>query len=163
MGLSRYVTDDEKLTTRCGSDDYAAPEVILGQPYDGRAIDAWSLGVLLYALLEKRLPFDAHPNMSEAQRSRSRTSHRIARIEWSWIEYAGDEGDHEADPEKFKAAGLEGAMQATEGLLKRARHRWTLEQVAALEWVSGAIAVEGGIQFREEEISEAFDINSPTL
>lgn len=153
MGLSRHVADDEKLTTRCGSDDYAAPEVILGQPYDGRAIDAWSLGVLLYALLENRLPFDAHPNMSEAQRSRSRTSHRIARIEWAWIDYAGDEGDHEADPEKFKAASLEGAMAATEGLLKRARSRWTLEQVAALEWISGAIAVPGGITFRDEDSS----------
>src|SRR4051812_33809991 len=52
LGLSRRVADDEKLTTRCGSDDYAAPEVIMGQPYDGRATDAWSLGVLLYALLE---------------------------------------------------------------------------------------------------------------
>ena len=163
MGLSRYVADDEKLTTRCGSDDYAAPEVILGQSYDGRAIDAWSLGVLLYALLEKRLPFDAHPNMSEAQRSRSRTSHRIARIEWSWIDYAGEEGDHEADPEKFKAVGLEGAMRATENLLKRARHRWTLGQIAALEWVSGAITIAGGIQFRDEDNGEAFDINSPPL
>jgi protein-serine/threonine kinase len=137
--------------------------VILGQAYDGRAIDAWSLGVLLYALLESRLPFDAHPNMSEAQRSRSRTSHRIARIEWVWIEYAGEEGDHEADPEKFKAAGLEGAMIATEGLLKRARSRWTLEQIAELEWVSGAIAVPGGIRFVEEDNSMAFDINSPPM
>jgi protein-serine/threonine kinase len=163
LGLSRYVADDEKLTTRCGSDDYAAPEVILGQPYDGRATDAWSLGVLLYALLEKRLPFDAHPNMSEAQRSRSRTSHRIARIEWAWIEYAGDEGDHEADPAKFKTAGLEGAMIATEGLLKRARHRWTLQQIADLEWVSGGIAIDGGIQFREEDKVVPFDINSPAV
>lgn len=163
LGLSRHIADDEKLTTRCGSDDYAAPEVILGQPYDGRAIDAWSLGVLLYALLEKRLPFDAHPNMSETQRSRSRTSHRIARIEWAWVEYTGEEGEHEADVEKFKAAGLEGAMRATESLLKRARHRWTLDQIAELEWVSGAIAIPGGIQFREEDKVPAFDINSPPM
>ncbi|TAQ83961.1 hypothetical protein B7494_g7720 [Chlorociboria aeruginascens] len=61
LGLSRRVADDEKLTTRCGSDDYAAPEVIMGQPYDGRSTDAWSLGVLLYALLESRLPFDPNP------------------------------------------------------------------------------------------------------
>jgi protein-serine/threonine kinase len=164
LGLARHVADDEKLTTRCGSDDYAAPEVILGQPYDGRAIDAWSLGVLLYALLESRLPFDPHPRMSEAQRMRSRTSHRIARIEWVWIEYAGDEGDRESDPEKFRAKGLEGAMLATEGLLKRVRNRWTLEQVAELEWVKGAIAVEGGIKFREEaDAEEVLDIDSSPL
>lgn len=150
LGLSRRVADDEKLTTRCGSDDYAAPEVILGQPYDGRATDAWSLGVLLYALLESRLPFDPHPGMSDAQKMRSRTSHRIARVEWSWIEYAGEEGDHEGDPAKFRERGLEGAMVVTEALLKRSRSRWGLERVLEVEWVKGGVDVEGGIKFREE-------------
>lgn len=136
---------------RCGSDDYAAPEVIIGQPYDGRATDAWSLGVLLYALLESRLPFDPNPGMSEGQKSRSKTSHRIARVEWYWIEYAGDEGDHEGDPKKFKERGLLGAMNVTEGLLKRSRSRWTLEKVQEEEWVKGGIAVDGGIRFRQED------------
>lgn len=151
LGLSRRVADDEKLNTRCGSDDYAAPEVIMGQPYDGRATDAWSLGVLLYALLESRLPFDPTPGMSEGHKQRSRTSHRIARVEWRWMEYAGEEGDHEGNPEKFKEMDLLGAMLVTEGLLKRARSRWTMDRVAEEEWVKGGICVEGGVQFREEE------------
>lgn len=150
LGLSRRVADDEKLTTRCGSDDYAAPEVIMGQPYDGRATDAWSLGVLLYALLESRLPFDPNPGMPEGHKQRSRTSHRIARVEWRWIKYFGEEGDHESDPEKFKEKGLEGAMEVTEGLLKRARSRWTLEKVQDNEWVKGGVDVEGGVRWREE-------------
>ncbi|KAJ9134657.1 Serine/threonine-protein kinase PRR1 [Pleurostoma richardsiae] len=154
LGLSRRIADDEKLETRCGSDDYAAPEVIMGQPYDGRATDAWSLGVLLYALLESRLPFDPHPGMSDAHRMRSRTSHRIARVEWRWIEYAGDDGDHEGDERKFAERGLLGAMRITEGLLKRARSRWPLEKVAAEEWVKGGVQLEGGIKFREEEEGE---------
>jgi len=150
LGLSRRITTlDEKLETRCGSDDYAAPEVIMGQPYDGRATDAWTLGVLLYALLEARLPFDPHPGMSDAHRMRSRTSHRIARVEWRWVTYADDEGD--GDPQKFMDAGLEGAMEVTEGLLKRARSRWTLDKVAGRDWVSGGIRVEGGLKFWEEE------------
>jgi protein-serine/threonine kinase len=123
----------------------------MGQPYDGRATDAWSLGVLLYALLESRLPFDPNPGMSEGHKQRSRTSHRIARVEWRWIEYAGAEGDHECDPEKFKEKGLEGAMLVTEGLLKRARSRWSMEKVASEEWVSGGIKVEGGVRFAEED------------
>ncbi|KFZ09461.1 hypothetical protein V502_08740 [Pseudogymnoascus sp. VKM F-4520 (FW-2644)] len=151
LGLARYVTDDEKLSTRCGSDDYAAPEVIMGQPYDGRAVDAWSLGVLLYALLESRLPFDPNPGLSEGHKQRSRTSHRIARVEWRWVMWEGDDGDHEADVAKFEAAGLKTAMEITENLLKRARSRWTVDRVAQIEWVKSAIHVDGGIRFRNEE------------
>ncbi|KAJ4856467.1 protein kinase domain-containing protein [Trichoderma breve] len=136
LGLSRRIAEDEKLETRCGSEDYAAPEVIMGQPYDGRATDAWSLGVLLYALLESRLPFDPPPGMNDSHRMRSRKSHRIARGEWRWIEYG--------------ERGLLDAMNITEGLLKRARSRWTLQQVLATQWVQGGIAVDGGIRFREE-------------
>ncbi|KAI1003580.1 hypothetical protein K3495_g4626 [Podosphaera aphanis] len=155
LGLSRQITDDEKLKTRCGSDDYAAPEVIMGQEYDGRATDAWSLGVLLYALLESHLPFDPIPGTSEDYKQRSRTSHRIARVEWCWVEYAGTENEHEGDPEKFRNRGLEGAMLVTEGLLKRARSRWTLQQVAETEWVRDAVQLEGGIRFRGEDNSES--------
>ncbi|CAN8095563.1 unnamed protein product [Discula destructiva] len=157
LGLSRRVADDEKLQTRCGSEDYAAPEIIMGLDYDGRATDAWSLGVLLYALLESRLPFDPPPGMSDALRMRSRTSHRIARVEWQWIKYAGEDGDHDGDFAKFKDLGMMGAMEITEGLLKRARSRWPLEKVAETEWVEGGVQVEGGIKFREahdgEEVS----------
>ena len=154
LGLSRRVVEGEQLETRCGSDDYAAPEVIMGQSYDGKATDAWSLGVLLYALLEARLPFDPHPGMSDAHRMRSRTSHRIARVEWRWIEYAGEDGDHEGDEAKFEQRELLGAMEIVEGLLKRARSRWSLEKVAAQPWVAGEVAVNAGLKFREEDEAE---------
>lgn len=154
LGLSRRVADDEKLETRCGSEDYAAPEVIMGQPYDGRATDAWSLGVLLYALLEGRLPFDAHPDMDDAHRRRSRTSHRIARVEWRWALYMGNDGDHDASEAKFEKEGLLGAMEITEGLLKRARSRWSVDKVANHSWVRDAVQVDGGVKFREEEEGE---------
>ncbi|KAI0444544.1 kinase-like domain-containing protein [Xylaria telfairii] len=151
LGLSRRVTDDEKLETRCGSDDYAAPEVILGQPYDGRATDAWSLGVLLYALIESRLPFDPPPGANDYQRMRSRTSHRIARVEWSWVKYVGEDGDHDANIALFEKDELKGAMEITEGLLKRARSRWLMGQVIEHPWVRDAIQVEGGLKFPEQE------------
>ena len=163
LGLSRRIAPDEKLETRCGSDDYAAPEVILGMPYDGRMTDAWSLGVLLYALLEGRLPFDFHSPTSDYHtrlRMRSRTSHRIARVEWHWIQYGvtddneeGD-GDHGADNKRFEKAGLLGAKEAVEMLLRRQRSRLPLSAVAKTMWVAGGIQVDGGIKFREEEEGE---------
>lgn len=48
----------DELNTCCGSVSYAAPEVISGASYSGTAIDVWSTGVMLYALLVGKLPFN---------------------------------------------------------------------------------------------------------
>ncbi|PPQ88682.1 hypothetical protein CVT25_010116 [Psilocybe cyanescens] len=68
FGLSRFVEIDangeaELLSTRCGSEAYAAPELVTGGGgggggvYDARRTDAWACGVVLYALVGRQLPF----------------------------------------------------------------------------------------------------------
>jgi len=85
FGLSRFIKVDEAtgqgelLWRRCGSEAYAAPELVMGtgsartqaRPratsvqeeetirgfYDARETDAWACGVVLYGLVVRRLPF----------------------------------------------------------------------------------------------------------
>ena len=49
------------MRTRCGSEAYAAPELVTAgrgyERYDPRATDAWACGVVLFALCVRRLPF----------------------------------------------------------------------------------------------------------
>ncbi|KAJ5943691.1 hypothetical protein N7516_003859 [Penicillium verrucosum] len=152
LGLSRRIPEPPEsplLHTRCGSEDYAAPEILMGQAYDGRATDAWALGVLLYAIMENRLPFDVLPGTrGDPAKLRARTPHRIARCEWAWYRYADEE--EEWDPEKGK--GLEGARDCVEGLLKRNTKRKTLDEIAAIDWVRDAIDVPGGLKRGDKEV-----------
>ncbi|KAL4974769.1 kinase-like domain-containing protein [Aspergillus desertorum] len=152
LGLSRRIPEPPEsplLQTRCGSEDYAAPEILMGQQYDGRSTDGWALGVLLYAMMESRLPFDALPGTrGDPAKLRARTPHRIARCEWSWYRYADSDG--EWDPEKGR--GLEGAKECVESLLKRNTKRKSLEEIAAMEWVKDAIDVPGGLKRGDKEV-----------
>ncbi|KAL3471957.1 kinase-like domain-containing protein [Aspergillus californicus] len=152
LGLSRRIPeppDSPLLQTRCGSEDYAAPEILMGQPYDGRSTDGWALGVLLYAMMESRLPFDAVPGTrGDPVKLRARTPHRIARCEWSWYRYADSDG--EWDPEKGR--DLEGARECVESLLKRSTKRKGLDEIAASEWVRDAINVPGGLKRGDKEV-----------
>lgn len=129
FGLARKIDPDEPwLSTRCGSESYAAPELLIaahtdeqtlpalsrapsdahGGPagshsksrtaartpgtYDGRETDAWALGVVLFALATRSLPFDSPPPPmdAEAERARRKWVLRVVRGEWTWPAMDGD-------------------------------------------------------------------------
>lgn len=53
---------DDLMQTSCGSPCYAAPELVISDgSYVGSAVDIWSCGVILYAMLAGYLPFDDDP------------------------------------------------------------------------------------------------------
>ncbi|XP_022286461.2 uncharacterized protein LOC111099464 isoform X2 [Crassostrea virginica] len=66
FGLSNVFYGDTSLSTQCGSPAYAAPEILNNQKY-GPAVDIWSIGVCLFAMLVGSLPFVPQPANNIAQ------------------------------------------------------------------------------------------------
>ncbi|KAK4534052.1 hypothetical protein CDCA_CDCA01G0077 [Cyanidium caldarium] len=58
FGMASMLPPGSMLETSCGSPHYAAPEIISGEMYSGFESDVWSCGVILYALVTGKLPFD---------------------------------------------------------------------------------------------------------
>ncbi|GAV50075.1 hypothetical protein ZYGR_0S02090 [Zygosaccharomyces rouxii] len=58
FGFTRECVSKSSLETICGTTVYMAPELIQRQAYDGFKIDIWSLGVILYTMINGTMPFD---------------------------------------------------------------------------------------------------------
>ena len=59
FGLSNLWSPGRNLKTRCGSAEYAAPELLDKRQQYGPSIDIWSSGVVLFAMVTGQLPFNA--------------------------------------------------------------------------------------------------------
>lgn len=67
FGFAKYCPNAGNLfnfsKTYCGTATYAAPEILLNRPYNPKIADIWSMGVVLFILVNGSMPFD-HVNMA---------------------------------------------------------------------------------------------------
>lgn len=161
FGLSKKLkSPDEFFTTRCGSEDYISPELLMGLKYDGRLTDSWSVGVLIYALLENRLPFDipplstsspsgVSPSVLKRKRARNNVPHRIAMIDWDWFKLTDMLNDpHISQPTKSILHNLKHTVDL---LLVRKDKRVKVEDLLTrpdFDWVIQSLPK--GFNFKKE-------------
>ena len=118
FGLARVVDPNEPtLTTRCGSEEYAAPEIVQSIGYDGRSTDTWCIGIILYALLVGYLPFTYNATKGEKL---SHLFHRIvtAQVKWPTEDKISPEAKEVVD----------------RILVRQAEKRISLDQIKSLNW-----------------------------
>lgn len=148
FGLSRFISPtDPTLSTRCGSEAYAAPELIMGKTYDGRKTDAWALGVVLFAIVTGVMPFVANNDASDGAPASSKSRRafllKIAKGDYRWPADSGSTGEH-ADRLATPAVKELVARLLAREPAKRAR----VDDVWDAEWMRGegrATRVQGYI------------------
>ncbi|CAI8037788.1 Serine/threonine-protein kinase ULK2 [Geodia barretti] len=77
FGFARHLNGTDMAATLCGSPLYMAPEVLLGEKYDGKA-DLWSVGTIIFQCLTGSAPFLA--NNPHALRRRYEREKLVAKI-----------------------------------------------------------------------------------
>ncbi|XP_053316399.1 PAS domain-containing serine/threonine-protein kinase [Spea bombifrons] len=67
FGSAAHLQPGKLFSTFCGTTEYCAPEVLLGNPYPGPELEMWSLGVTLYTLIFGENPFCEVEEILEAE------------------------------------------------------------------------------------------------
>mmetsp|Transcript_11556 Transcript_11556/g.15906 ORF Transcript_11556/g.15906 Transcript_11556/m.15906 type:complete len:863 (+) Transcript_11556:156-2744(+) len=91
FGLSDFYRPGATMKTNCGTLSFLAPEVFKGTSNAGPPLDVWSLGVILFAILCGRLPFEG-PDLIGTKRPRDAViKSRILKCQYKIDEQLGSE------------------------------------------------------------------------
>jgi len=120
FGLAKYQSAKTiAMTTACGTPGYVAPEVLKNEPYD-KAVDLWSMGVILYILLCGFPPF-YHESTAALYKQIKKGEYDFPDPYWAEI----------SDPAKNLVRCL---------LCVDPKKRFTAQQVLAHPWIAGGAA-----------------------
>jgi len=76
--------------TYCGSLAYVAPEVLRAEPYNAMISDVWSIGVVLYVLVNNKLPFsDKNPRKMIKRQLKKKYAFAKPSLTDSWKDLIG--------------------------------------------------------------------------
>ena len=119
FGLSKFVSANDLLKTACGTPGYVAPEVLTLQGYQ-KAVDLWSIGVILYILLCGSPPFYAENDADMFELIKE------ARYDF---------------PEPYWTDISDSAKDLVRNLLQKdPKKRYTTKQALAHPWIAGGAA-----------------------
>lgn len=129
FGCSSSQTSQKELTTICGTEGYAAPEVFRKVPYDGTSVDIFAAGVILFILYAGYPPFCSTISSNRHYRLISHNNHHVF---WKKHTVAAKKGD-EFFSDDFK--NLVNSMLAYEpkdrpSIAQIKKHPWFVGQTA---------------------------------
>ncbi|XP_022182401.1 testis-specific serine/threonine-protein kinase 2-like [Myzus persicae] len=116
FGFSKFVSSKRlNCSTYCCSLGYAPPEILTTRPYDGKTSDIWSLGVVLYVMLNKKMPFN-RKNMKLMYKQQ---------VKRDW--------EHQPSVESIISENLK--MCIDNILQPEPRKRWTIDKILNSDWI----------------------------
>nr|KAJ3418719.1 Serine/threonine-protein kinase par-1 [Polyrhizophydium stewartii] len=121
FGLATRISPPALLRERCGSEEYAAPELVQSLPYDGRKVDVWAMGIVLFSMLFKSMPFSCA--QSGGTGTLRAMFHRIARA------------DYRIPPDHARSPAAVDLLRAI--LVANPARRLASDRVADSEWLAG--------------------------
>lgn len=129
FGFARHCIDNhghEVLSlTFCGSAAYAAPEIVSGSAYDPKKADVWSLGVILFIMLNAAMPFD-DKNVKKLLRDQKARNYKFrTSIEQKLTTKCKDLVSLILDPD--------------------AMTRWTLDRIETSRWFKDSVVISEGV------------------